>query len=268
MNAYLNYEMLNYARNLFMQENQMNEKRYLRLERIIIATLEAIREGRNEGILALEFWIHEKKILKENYPEDFFLKNALQLYVEGVNALDIEEILQDRIMIMGPTRFEGYLAYLITKALLTGNSGELPWLYERKLLACVPCEVRERLEEGILTWKHAVSENTKSFKAKKWEQITTGKVDNPLMVYFEKTMEKSSDIDIQRFLREIDNMELAIILLFCDEKIKNAFSKNMSTNLKAVLWDYSVNSSKDTLADALISAIRILCQLEEEKVEE
>lgn len=240
--------------------NHIKEENYKRLESIIMLALEAMENGHNEGMLALEAWSREK--LTENLPEYIFMKEAIELYADGVMPDMVEEMLQRKILVLQPESLEGYLCFLIMDALNPKNQELLPYVMEKRLLSCVPNEVKERLGETIFKWQFTISEEAVILNAKKWDKMKPIRTDNPFVRLFEEKIASFDDKKIKRILREILFADLAVILSCTNEDIKEMFSNNLTEKLKSELWQYYLEVPGRKLTESLEDVLSIIGKLE------
>lgn len=190
--------------------------------------------GRKEGLLALECTAYEMVESSKKY-----IKNMIELVVDGTDPKLVEEICLMKYMANGIKAYEGLEYMLQMVGILAIQQGENPRVIQEKLLAMIPDEAedifRKREAEEIKSW---YEQKTEDIDMSKVEKLYTGELNTKIVEQGYPELEKLDyllmhieDRSLQRALREIDNADLELAMKGLSGEGRQRIFINMSKRL-------------------------------------
>ena len=136
----------------------------------------------------------------------FLLQKGLQLMLSGTEPLVLREILNNYISAGNYSGKEFLAAILIKEGLLAIQNGEHPWDIRERLIAFFGVDFAKEIEQHL-----GNDPQNNAMKIQKFRDGLQGKkVTSEAANLFGKTFEKLDQRSLQRSLRELNPVELAI----------------------------------------------------------
>ena len=193
--------------------------------------------ARKEGLLALE---EASEGLDLNDVTQEFLLQSIMLVVDGTDPELVAEIGMNRIVANGFSSFEGLVVLMYYKAALMIQSGVNPRVIEEYLKSLMPDFVRK-----VLSQKDCEKELTKASKeieddkelilslCKDDKEIN--EKDHSIVNQTAMTLMELSDREMQRLLRDTDNIDSIMVMKGLPGKARARIFDNVSNRLGIML---------------------------------
>ncbi len=229
---------------------------------------EMASKARSEGLLALE----ENEEIYAHYPLGTYLTRLVQLIVDGTDKKLVEEMGMALYFSAGFKSAQGLLFLLYLQGFLAIQDNENPLVIENRLGAMLPDKVMEQYREKRTdeAEKEAVESNQKTGEdllEELYRQKCPVSQDHEYYLIFkmaEYAFISMDDRSIQRFLRDVDNCDLAIFLKGQSGASCQAIMNNLSRRLSIMIaedMDFMGSVRLKDIADATRKILRTLFRL-------
>lgn len=213
--------------------------------------------ARKEGLLALEGHLNEFT----PYEQELLL-----LVIDGTFPEDIEEIALTDYYANPPRGHEALIKAMTLQGILSVQAGENPRVIIEKLLRYLPSEDREKarrnLDERYAEYREKLfDENFLLSDIKKaWglqETETSEKLGEKLLIMDNRAL--------QRILREIKTLDIALMLANLSDKAIDAIEKNLSKMMRLRIHEEAeeMNPSEKTVTGVQETVLGVIEKLED-----
>jgi len=193
--------------------------------------------ARKEGLLALE---EASEGLDLNDVTQEFLLQSIMLVLDGTDPDLVAEIGMNRIVANSFSSFEGFVVLMYYKAALMIQSGVNPRVIEEYLKSLMPDFVRK-----VLSQKDCEKELTKASKEIEDDKELIlslciddkeiNEKDHSIVNQTAMTLMELSDREMQRILRDTDNIDLIMVMKGLPGKARTRIFDNVSNRLGIML---------------------------------
>ncbi len=218
--------------------------------------------ARQEGLLALE----EKaaKLDKNiNNEPDLFFKFLIMMVVDGTEPALIEEAGMNRCIAFNLPSYNGLIRLMYLKGALMIQAGNNPAAIRCFLKTMMPLNILKVLEQKENN--DALPESLIQLKKEKnliaslcRENEKIDEHDHSIIGQTAITIEKLSDNEIQRILREIDNNTLSVAMKGFSGTVRKKFFDNLSSRLGHLIAEDMVYMGPARLRDVEKSCAKIM----------
>lgn len=206
--------------------------------------------ARKEGLLALESAIDEN--------DNFFLKLAVNLIVDGTYPELVEKVLNNFILSGNYNSYEKLSACIITNGVLDIQAGENPMVIHLKIASMLgERHCSEYINNAVLktNQKERYQSALSKLEADKTETLKESE-------QFEALFLEMSDKSIQRILRNITNEDCVLAFSGCSFRGLRKVLNNLSLRLAEMILE-DINRCSASRQDILNAQERILEQVKE-----
>lgn len=201
------------------------------------------RTVREEGLLAAE---SEAEALEgenelENEIEALLLK-AVQMVVDGITEEEIAEALSNEYWVSDLQGYKATAAYFCIRGVLCIPEHTNPLLLKQLLVSILPASIREDCVEICNQYEEksrAEKEAEKNRAARFYFETDFSRTDIPASSaewsWFEGQLAKMQNVEVQRFLREVDNEYLVQALVGMKKEYREKLAQNMSARLRELI---------------------------------
>ncbi len=193
--------------------------------------------ARTYGLLAVE---DEASHLNLENEAEAILYEAVELIVDGCSPECVAETLSNYYWINSP---EGYVAtavYIGIRSALLVQEGVNPYAMMKLVRSMLPAAIREKCIEVCRKYEAKKSEK-KEEAAKAYFETDFSHCEVPevrqTLDWLERELSFMSDGEIQRLLRDVDNMYLVQALIGMRQKTRQILARNMSSRLRAMIME-------------------------------
>ena len=225
--------------------------------------------ARKEGLLDLEMAACELGEIDNND----YLKSIILLIVDGTDPELVEELGTTKYFAVDVAGFDA-LQYLIMLAgSLAIQAGENPRIIEERLLSLVPIDVvteykqkQEEAEKSAIDNK-SDKEFDESFLEKYYKgdiAVSQGDEYYFQLKIIDYALRSIDDRSMQRLLREVDNMDLALALKGLSGECRRKVFSNLSVRLAIMIaedMEFMGNVKLSDVSDASLKIFNILLHL-------
>ncbi len=211
----------------------------------VIQSIDQIQElsilGRKQGLLSLE-----EKAYNMNSPREKYLKNMVMLIVDGTDPELIEDLCWMKYYSRNMYGYSGLLYLIQMRGALDVQQGVNPVV----IVETIKCMIPEELEENFLAYEERKTAEREEFFSKKpleypdiaafcktefmWEIDEEGYDDMKEIDAIFRYMHNHS---MQRFLREVDNADLILLLKELSGEARKKVFSNMSSRLAIMIYE-------------------------------
>ncbi len=217
---------------------------------VIFRIIDLSKLARMKGILALE--------LEMENEQNFFLKTAIELVVDGTDPKLVKEILQS-IIVSGKYSGAQLLSRLIiAEGILSMQQGENPRIVELKLSALLGESYIQQINEKLSEREFGVT------KFHNFLRTLKGKEALQESLKFEELLLKLDKRSIQTIFRNLSIQCLVAALYGCSASLIYKVSENFSMNVCKMIcdeWEFAKNTSKQTIVscqEEIIKKVNLL----------
>ena len=213
--------------------------------------------ARKEGLLALE---EASEGLDLNDVTQEFLLQSIMLVVDGTDPELVAEIGMNRIVANSFSSFEGFVVLMYYKAALMIQSGVNPRVIEEYLKSLMPDFVRK-----VLSQKDCEKELTKASKEIEDDKEINEK-DHSIVNQTAMTLMELSDREMQRLLRDTDNIDSIMVMKGLPGKARTRIFDNVSNRLGIMLAKdmlYMGPVRMKDVEEACVTIMKTVIKLEE-----
>lgn len=189
---------------VIMSDSSFNNKIYCGIDekkeclQLLDLMISLSKKQHKQGLLSLESEINEKT--------PFLLQKGLLLMLSGTEPLVLREILNNYISSSNYSGKDFLSAILIKEGILSIQMGEYPWDIREKLIAFLGVDFSNEIKQHF-----GIDNKNDELKTKNFiEAIKDKKVYSEATNLLEKTFDKLDKRSIQRSLRELNIVELAV----------------------------------------------------------
>lgn len=237
---------------------------------MLCKTVEIIRElssvARHEGLISLESAAYDI----EKLPNKDFLSSIIRLIVDGTRPELVEELSTAKYFARGVEGFEALQYLLMMFGGLAIQDGEHPLIIEEKLLSLVPMGVVNRYkqkqkENNIKT--EINKESDISYLEKFYEgeiAVECGDEYYFQLKIVDYALRSLDDMSTQRFLRDVDFIDLALVLRGVSGAARKQVLSNLSPRVAVMItedMEFMGDVELCDVADACLKALHILLLL-------
>lgn len=192
---------------------------------------------RTYGLLAVE---EEASHLNLENKAEAILYEAAELIVDGCSPEYVAETMSNYYWVSQP---EGYMAtavYIGIRGVLLVQEDRNPYAVLKLVRSMLPAEIREKCMEVCQRYV-AEKQEKKDEKAKIYFATDFSRCEalevREALDWLERELSFMTEREIQRFLRETDNMYLVQALVGMRQKTRQILARNMSSRLRAMIME-------------------------------
>lgn len=220
---------------------------------------------RKEGLLAAE---ELADALAASMPFGEDLKELAGLVVDGTEPAVIEEIGMQRYFVEDMKEYKGLIYLLLIRGMLEIAQGENPLIMRKKLQTMLPAELDE-----IYAQREQEREEQEKEKERKQYELAIRKVSEVCQGTYtgeikggggipvkrlDYVISKISDRDLQRLLREVDNLELKVVLKGLGREAREHVFQNMSKRLAGMIAGEMISEGCSEVWEVIRACLGIL----------
>lgn len=212
---------MNYINSIGNLSCSIDEKREcLKLMELIVSLS---KKAHMQGLLSLESEINDK--------HPFLLRKGIELMLYGIEPIVLQEMLDSYISAESYSGKELLSRIIIRSGILSIQMGEYPWIVRERLSSYFGEEFTEEISKCFGTDVESQKSKVDDFASRLQNIKPYSEATSLLEVVFEKLDHRS----IQRCLREIDILGLAIGMKGASGKIQNKIIEGLSQKTKSIL---------------------------------
>ena len=224
------------------------------IKKVIEDTYKLIHIGDTEGLLALEEIAHYDEYAEDKdneYIEYKFLKKLIMMVVDGYSHENIQFIIGNYV-VNETDDFKRIVRAIYKNSLIYYSLGWRSTLYTLQRMICniFPDEYQDEVSEYTENVINTIYENTKAKRAEeapkhfekvnmsKDEMLTqykNGELVDKLEELSKRIVQGHTDLDVQRYLRELDFGDVILILVYGNKELNDKILNNCSSRLKTSL---------------------------------
>lgn len=191
--------------------------------------------ARTYGLLAVE---DEASWLNLEHEVEAILYEAVELIVDGCSPECVAETMSNYYWVSSPEGYTATAEYISIRAMLLLQEGVNPYAMMKLVRSMLPPAIREKCIEVCGKYEAKKSEK-KDEAAKVYFETDFSHCEVPevrqTLDWLERELSFMSDAEIQRLLRDVDNMYLVQALLGMRQKTRQILARNMSSRLRAMI---------------------------------
>lgn len=226
------------------------EKEKQLIGRCLFYLTDFARTAREKGVLAME---DAASALDDENETEALLFKAVQMVVDGMNGEDIAEVLSNEYWVSAPKGYQATAVYLCIRGMLFIQENTNPLVLKQLLVSMLPASVRKECVEICDQYEEksrAERDAEKNRAAKLYFETDFSRTDVPMesaeWSWFEGQLAKMHDVEVQRFLREVENGYLMQALTGMKKEAREKLAKNMSARFRElILQDCYLNADMD-----------------------
>lgn len=222
------------------------ENKYEEIQNTIRRIVELWYVGKEEGLWALEGYMYSC----EDFDEKKFLRNAVTHVVDGIDWKDLESILSNRILVMENDK-KKYLCLIYKEGIKVIQKG----IWGSYGDACILSLIPDKYEEQVSMYLEKVMEH----EAQEWYQkrvIDVTKkyqeLEPTLQMLFAEEMKLFEEelqllpnhIHTQAWLRQMEHLDVALLMMVGSNAFRESILSNMSSRLKIEVMDDVVQKTQ------------------------
>ena len=220
--------------------------------------------ARKKGLLALE---EASERLDLNDATQEFLFQSIMLVVDGTDTDLVTEIGLNRIVANRFSSFEGFVVLMYYKAVLMIQSGVNPRDIEEYLKSLMPDFARKVLSQKELAKASKEIEDDKELiLALCKDDKEINEKDHSIVNQTAMTLMELSDREMQRLLRDTDNIDLIMVMKGLSGKARTRIFDNVSNRLEIMLAKdmlYMGPVRMKDVEEACVTIMKTVLKLEE-----
>lgn len=254
-----------------VRDIKANEDTSVNTDKVLLAIKEGVELAnlsRAEGLLALEARVSETRGL----PREAELYDIILLICDGVDPESLEEICLATYFSSDLTGIDALIHIIYTMAALAIQIEENPYVIEKRLLALIPADMRliyqERVQDEEEKRESIPDEEIDVRPIEKWYNGKSVFLSTDEGYYIEKALEyillETDDRGIQRWLRDVDNSDLALLMRGVSGQTRQIIFKNMSKRLAIMIaedMEHIGNVRILEITKAIQKTLNVLLQL-------
>lgn len=218
--------------------------------------------ARQEGLLALEE--EAAKLDKSSNSEpDLFFKFMIMMVVDGTEPTLVEEAGMNRCIAFNLPSYDGLMNLIYLKGALMIQVGSNPAVIKYFLQTMMPLNILKILQQkensDVLPERIIQVKKEKNLIASLCrENEKIDEHDHSIIGQLSITIEKLSDNEMQRILREIDNNTLSVAMKGLSGTVRKKFFDNLSSRLGQLIAKDVVYMGPVRLRDVEQSCVKIM----------
>ena len=220
--------------------------------------------ARKKGLLALE---EASERLDLNDATQEFLFQSIMLVVDGTDPDLVTEIGLNRIVANSFSSFEGFVVLMYYKAVLMIQSGVNPRDIEEYLKSLMPDFARKVLSQKELAKASKEIEDDKELiLALCKDDKEINEKDHSIVNQTAMTLMELSDREMQRLLRDTDNIDLIMVMKGLSGKARTRIFDNVSNRLEIMIAKdmlYMGPVRMKDVEEACVTIMKTVLKLEE-----
>lgn len=193
--------------------------------------------ARTYGLLAVE---DEASWLNLEHEVEAILYEAVELIVDGCSPECVAETMSNYYWVSSPEGYAATAVYISIRGMLLLQEGVNPYAMMKLIRSMLPPAIREKCLETCRKYEAKKSEK-KDEAAKVYFETDFSRCEVPelrqTLDWLEREISFMSDAEIQRLLRDVDNMYLVQALLGMRQKTRQILARNMSSRLRAMIME-------------------------------
>ncbi|MCR5054294.1 MAG: hypothetical protein K6A69_05570 [Lachnospiraceae bacterium] len=193
-------------------------------------------QARKEGLLWLEEAASGERVSK--LVLGYELKRMIDLVVDGTDPEIVEDISMKRYFSRNYNGLEGFLYLIYLDGALNIQAGETPWVFRKSVLSFMPDQVGAEMDRILEEESKAMAKTAEERWCALFQEgaLKTGMSAEFYTVrMLDFCISAMNDEDMGRFLREVENWDLAVTMKLLSGSAYKKIHDNTSERLRTML---------------------------------